>query len=358
MDEFNGKTVDIDLERAKRTTKKVVPAVVIVLILVALVMNSIYMIDEKEQGIILRFGTVSTVETNPGLHLKIPFAETVEKVDVNKVYNMNYGFRLLSEGSGYAEPTYDENNMDAIEEASIIVDAANNNASIALMELIIQYRVTNPVDYMYKVEDLEGTLRLALEDVVRSTVQSYTLDQAKTEKELIDQDIKPKLQKKMNDYEAGIEIYLVGTQQVAFLPNVEQAYQQKENANQYKNAKQEDAERYYNTVIPQANAEAKQLVEEASAYKAGVVAEANASVANFNALFEEYQNYPNILLEQYYIEAMNTFITNNNVVLDLTGDGDIYKFYNFDENEVVKESITQDANSQSGTTPDPAETQE
>ena len=223
------------------------------------------------------------------------------------------------------------------------MDAANNNASIALIELIIQYKIADPVDFLFRVDDVTGTLRLALEDVIRTSVQGYTLDQAKTQKELIDQDILPALQKKMDDYSSGIEIVLVGTQNVQFLPNVEGAYQQKENANQYKNGKVEDAQRYYNTVIPQAQAEAKQLEEEAYAYRAQTIANANAAVAEFNALYDEYLNNPGILKEKYYIESMTWFLQHNTIVVDSTSNGEIYKFYNFDQNEVVKEALTSDS---------------
>ncbi|MDA3845698.1 MAG: FtsH protease activity modulator HflK [Vallitaleaceae bacterium] len=336
MDEFNGKTVDIEMERIKKIIKKFAGPIIVIALLLVVLFNTVYILEDKEDGVVLRFGEFYDTVEPAGLHVKIPFVDVVNKVDVNIIYNMEYGYRITSEGTEYSEPV----STTIPEESSIIVDAANNNASIALIELIIQYRVVNPVDFLFKVEDVEGTLRLALEDVIRNSVQSYTLDQAKTQKDLIDEDIKPALQKKMDDYESGIEITLVGTQNVQFLPNVETAYQQKENANQYKNAKQEDAERYRNTVIPQAEAEATQLVQSATGYKATVIANANASVAEFNALYEEYVNYPEIFKETYFIDSMTSFITNNTLVVDLTSAGDIYKFYNFDQNEVVKESVT------------------
>lgn len=340
MNEFNGNTVDVEIEKAKKFAKKFVPGVIIVVVLAVLLLNSIYIIKDNQNGVVLRFGKVSKVEEVSGPHLKVPFVDEVRKVDVQKIYNMEYGFRTAIGATEQSGPIYDE--ID--DEKTIIVDAANNNASIALIQLIIQYKISDPKDFLFKVADVEGTLRLALEDVVRTSVQSYTLDQAKTQKELIDKDIKPALQKRMNDYESGIEILLVGTQNVNFLPNVETAYQQKENANQYKQSKQEEAQRYYNTIKPQYEAEMKQIEEDAYAYKAKTIANANAAVAQFNALYEEYLNNPEILKEKYYIEAMTGFLTNNKIVVDTTVDSDIYKFYNFDNNEMVKEQVISDVN--------------
>ncbi|MBC7959621.1 MAG: FtsH protease activity modulator HflK [Vallitaleaceae bacterium] len=335
-DPFNpGKVVDIDTQKLEKTLKKVVPTVVVLIFLAILLFNSIYVIQNGQNGVVLRFGKMSTVVTQAGPHFKIPLVDKVSVVDVKNIHNMEYGFRTTQAGTGTSTAVY----QSVPEESTVIVDGANNNASIALIELIIQYKITNPVDYLFNVEDVEGTMRLALEDAVRTSLQSFTLDEAKTQKELIDAAVKPSLQKKMDEYGAGIEIVIVAAQNVKFLPNVETAYQAKENANQYKNGKQEDAERYYNTVIPQAEAEATQLVESAHAYKAETIAAANAGVAQFNALYSEYINNPTILKEKYYIEALTTFLKNNNVVIDATETGDMNKFYNLNQSDLAKEKI-------------------
>lgn len=328
--------IDLDMKKMKNRIFTIVPIVIVLLILLVALLNSFYILQDRENGVILRFGKVHQVVAKPGLNFKVPMLDEVRKVDVRTIYNMEYGFRTTVEGNEVSQAVYEKDTN----EATVIVDGANNNASIALLELIIQYKVSDPVDYLFKVDDVPGTLRLALEDVVRTSVQSLTLDEAKTQKERIDEIVLPELQKKMNDYQAGIEIVLVGTQNVQFLPNVETAYQQKENANQYKNGKKEDAEKYNNTVIPQANAEATKLIEDANAYKAETLAEARASVAQFNALYTEYLNNPDILKEKYYIDAMTQFLANNKIVVDGASQNEIYKFYNFDEN-AVKQSIVE-----------------
>lgn len=327
--------IDINLEKIKGSARKIVAIAVTVIIALILLLNSFYVLENKENGVILRFGKITNVVSDAGLHFKIPLIEQVKKVDVKTVYSMEYGYRTIKKGTEYSQPVYE----DEEDEATVIVDAANNNASIALINIMVQYKKADAEKYLFNVDDVEGTLRLALEDSVRTVLQSFTLDDAKTRKEDIDKEIRPILQKKMDDYLSGIEITSVRTQNVEFMPNVENAYQQKENANQYKNGKQEEADKYLNTVIPQAEAEAAKLREEASGYKAERLANARAAVAEFNALYEEYKNNPNVLKEKYYIEAMSVFLKNNKVVVDLSANGDIYKFYNFDENNLVKEQI-------------------
>jgi len=337
--EFNNqdndnKVIDIDMKKMQKMIFRIVPAVIFILILVFGALNSFYLLQDKENGVVLRFGKEHAVVTTPGLNFKVPFMDTVEKVDVSSIYSMEYGYRTGVAGSTTNEAEY----VEVPIESAVIVDGANNNASIGLIELIIQYRVSNPVDYLFKVDDVEGTLRLALEDSVRTSVQSLSLDEAKTQKARIDELVLPELQQKMDDYESGLEIILVATQNVQFLESVENAYQQKENANQYKNGKKEDAEKYNNTVIPQANAEATRLVENANAYQFETVANAKAAVASFNALYQEYLNNKNVLKENFYIDAMTEFLKNNKIVVDGTKSGEIYKFYNFDDN-AIKEDI-------------------
>jgi membrane protease subunit HflK len=320
--------IDIDVEKLKKRTSVIGPFVLIIVIIAILFTGSIYTLDTKEDGVIVRLGKVTNVVEEAGLHFKVPLIDRVRKVNVETVYNMEYGFRTIQEGTEYSEPVYQE----VPAESNVIVDGANNNASIAIMELIIQYKVEDPVNFLFKVDDVEGTLRLALEDVVRSSVQSYTLNQAKTEKEAISQSILPALQKKIRDYDTGIEITKVSAQNVQFLPSVEEAYQQKENANQYKNGKLEDGEKYENTVVPQAQAEAQTIVQEANAYAATVKAAAKADVAQFLALYEEYQNSPEILKERYYLEAMREFLTSNEIVIDLTENQNFLKLFDMQGN--------------------------
>jgi len=264
-----------------------------------------------------------------GIHLKLPLVDRVYIVDVEKISNMEYGFRTTTSGTESRQADYDK----VTEESNVIVDGANNNASIALIELIIQYKVKNPVDYLFKVEDVEGTLRLALEDVVRSSVQSFTIDGVKTQKEAIDAEILPELQRKIDEYNTGLEIVLVGTQNIQFLPSVEEAYQQKENANQYKNGKIEEGEKYGNQVVPQAEAEARAIVENANGYAATVKAAAKADVAQFIALYEEYQNNPEILKERYYLDSMREFMTSNEIVIDMTENQNFLKLFDMQANK-------------------------
>lgn len=329
-DNFNNQdnnVIDIDVQKIKDRSLKIIPFVVVLLLIGLFVTNGVYQLDAKEDGVILRLGKLYKVEEEAGLHFKIPLVDQVRKVNVETIYKMEYGFRTVQEGTEYSEPVYQE----VEEESNVIVDGANNNASIAIIELIVQYKVEDPFNFLYKVDDVQGTLRLALEDVIRSKVQAFTLEEAKTQKEAIDAEILPALQKKIEGYNTGLKITKVSTQNVEFLPSVEEAFQQRENANQYKNGKVEDGEKYENTIVPQAQAEAEAIVQEANAYAATVKSAAKAEVAQFLALYEEYSKNEDILKEKYYLDAMREFLGNNEIVVDFTDSDSLLKLFNMDQ---------------------------
>lgn len=338
-DNFNSNkedVINVNFNKLKKNAKKSVTLVVIVVILVFVGFNSVYMLDNRESAVVLRFGQVQQVVSKAGLHVKVPIADTIRKVPTGKVYKMEYGFKTTQSGTKNASPEYSA----ADTEARVIVDGSNNNASLIMLSLIIQYKIDDPRNYLFKVDDVEGTLRLALEDVVRNSYQTFTLDDARTNKEIIDDEILPELQQKLRNYEAGLKIMTVETQNVKLLDAVEEAYREKENANQYMKGKLEEAEKYNNTIIPRAQAEAQQLEEEAFGYKAEVIANAKAGVAQYEALYEEYKINPLIVKEKYYVESMKDFITNNNIVVDITNDSDIYKFYNLENDDFIKQQVS------------------
>ncbi|MFZ5351599.1 MAG: FtsH protease activity modulator HflK [Bacillota bacterium] len=309
------------------------------ILLIVLLLGSVYKLNTGWNGVVLRFGKMEAIVTQPGFHFKLPIIDTIEKVNVSQIHKLEYGYSTIVEGTDKSEPQYSDNN----EEAMVIVDAKSNNSSVVLINLVVRYKVDNPENYLFKVDDLEGTMRLALEDVIRNTVQVFSLNEALTNKGAIDSEILPELQKKLNEYEAGVKIVEVKTQNTMLLPEVNKAYEAVEEANQYKNGKIQEAIQMRNTIIPQAEAEYTKLIEEAKGYKAKVMANAKASVAEFEALYFEYQKNPAIVKEKYYVEAMKEFVANNDIVIDMSKGG-IYKFYNMQNDQELKKQLVDEKN--------------
>lgn len=308
------------IRRAAPLLRKGLPVLILVLAILIGV-SSVYKVDTGQAIVITRFGRVARVEEQAGINFKIPLVERAYSVSLEKRYKIEYGFRTMSEG--------DYTDVEA--EQTVIVEAVGNNSSLVLTELTVEYQVEDPVNYLFQVEDPEHAIQLILEDTLRNVMQSVTLDEALTDKATIDSLIRPQIQTKLNAYESGIRIIEVKTQNTSLLPSVDTAYREIERANQYRNSRIEEAQKYDNTIVPQAEAEAFQLIEDAKGYKASTVADAKAKVAQFSALLAEYRRNPDLVREKIYTESMRSFLQNNRVVIDTTGDGSVYKFYNMDE---------------------------
>lgn len=303
----------------------------LLLIAALLVLTSIYKLDTGTVGVITRFGAIQSINEQAGIHFKVPFIDKVQIVDVQTIHKMEYGFRTAEPGTTQVNPMY----LDQDIEEQVIIEAERNNASIILLNLIVRFQIEDPVKYLYEVDDLEGTMRLALEDAVRSTLPRFTIDEALENKELIDEAILPKLQRKLDKYDSGIKIVQVTTQNVSLLPAVEETRQQVEEANQYKQGREEEAQKYNNTVIPRAQAEATKLLEDAKGFQAEVVASANADVSEFDALYSQYVINPEIVKEKYYIEAMEEVLKNNSLVIDQTDNSNFLKFYDVNKKQSI-----------------------
>ncbi len=320
-------TVSLDRLRLEKAIRKRLSLIVIVVLVVLVALTSVYKVDTGQAVVITRFGRVDRVEQNAGINFKLPLIEQANRVSLQRRYKIEYGYREMAPGTSQAPGAYRE----IPEEQTVIVEAVGNNSSLVLTELTVEYQVVDPVQYLYKVDDLEYTIRLVLEDTLRNVLQSVTLNEALTDKETIDAEIRPEIQRVLNSYEAGITIIEVKTQNTSLLPSVDVAYREVERANQYRNSRIEEAQKYRNTIVPQAEAEATQLIEDARGYLATTIANANAAVAQFTAVYNEYAKNPDVIREKIYTESMREFLHNNNIVIDTTSGSGIYKFYNMED---------------------------
>lgn len=335
----HAETIDIGRERIKKAIndfKKKTLNVLGLIFLIIILFNSFYILNEGNESVIFRFDKAVRVEKTSGIKFKIPIIEKVKTVNVQEQNVIEYGFRTKKAGNEFSSASYERNK----EEEEVIVEAVGDNSSLILIDVVAKYKVENPINFLTKVDDLEGTIRIAFEETVREIIPSYTVDEVlKIKKEEIGRKIRNNLQEKLEKYEAGV--YLVSTkiQNAYLLEKVNAAREEIEKANQYKKSKEEESQKYENSVIPRANAEANKILEEAKGYKAETIADARAETAEYNAIYDEYIKNPSVTKEKYYIQTMKKFIENNNIIIDGTENGSIHKFFNIDENAIKKEII-------------------
>ena len=266
------------------------------MILFIWVLSGLYQIDDSERGVELRFGAYSQT-TMPGLKWHIPWPfETVEVVNVNVVNRFKQQTTML---------TSDEN--------------------IVVVDLVVQYRRANAVDYLFNVRDAEATLGEVSEGAIREVAGKSNLDfiltEGRTETALLTQEL---IQETLDSYGTGIVVTKVNLQDANFPLQVEAAVQDAIKAREDEVRIAFEAEAYANDVVPKARGEAAKMILEAEAYREMVIADAEGEAARFDKLLVEYKKAPKVTRERLYIEAIETVYGNSNkVLLDSEASGNL-----------------------------------
>lgn len=304
-------------------SKKFLLLIPIILILAAAVMSSYYTLDNAEEAVIERFGKLHRVNTEAGLHFKIPFVDEIFIVNTNEIISLQYGYRPESAPTATESATYQN-----VESEAIVLTSGSYLINIGA---VIQFRITDPAAYIYNVDDQEGTIRLAFESVLRSNIQNQDLDNALINKDSIAKEIIPDLSRKLSAYDLGISIAEVRLTDVLLPEDVQYAYDDVNIASNEKDSYRSQAEKYSNEMLPKARAEAYQMIQQAESYKAEKVAQAKGDVVNFNQVYEKYVLSQDVTKTRLYIETMEKIlsIAKEKYIIDLNGD-DVLKFLPLD----------------------------
>ncbi|MDE7259289.1 MAG: FtsH protease activity modulator HflK [Lachnospiraceae bacterium] len=275
--------------------KSIAKIAVVIVILLVLVSESYYSIQEEEQAVVCTFGSPKAV-TTPGLHFKIPFIQTVTKVNTTI-----QGFSIGYHSTG--------------EEADALMITSDYN--FIFVDFYAEYRVTDPVKALYASQDPELVLKNIAQNCIRTTIGSYSVDSVLTTgKNEIQSNIKQMILDKLENYDIGIQLVNI-TIQDATPPTaeVENAFKEVETAKQGKETALNNANKYRNEQIPGAEAEADKILQDAEATKQERINEANGQVARFNSMYQEYVKYPDVTKKRMFYEAMEDVLPEIKVII-------------------------------------------
>lgn len=307
----------------KERGKSVIRIIVVIVILFILVGESYYSIQEEEQAVVCTFGSPKAV-TAPGLHFKIPFIQTVDKVNTT-IQGFSIGYH--SEGE---------------EDDAMMITSDYN---FIFVDFYAEYRVTDPVKALYASQNPEEILKNIAQNCIRTTIGSYSVDSVLTTgKNEIQSNIKQMILDKLEDYDIGIQLVNI-TIQDATPPTaeVENAFKEVETAKQGKETALNNANKYRNEQIPNAEAEADKILQDADATKQERINEANGQAARFNSMYQEYAKYPEVTKKRMFYEAMENILPDVKVIIQ-SKDGSTNTILPLDS------FVTEDASSVSGQT--------
>jgi modulator of FtsH protease HflK len=283
-----------------------IPAGALRLVLIAaglllLVVTGYYQVEPDEVGVVQRFGRyVRTAE--PGPHVKLPLAERVTKVPVQRQLKMEFGFRTLraAQRSEFAAPTAETQG-----EAVMLTGDLN----VAVVEWIVQFRIKDARAYLFHVRDVPETFRNMSEAAMRQVVGDHSVDEVLTiGRESIAQQAKEELQRLCNLYGIGIEVQQLVLQDVNPPDAVKPAFNEVNQAIQEKERAINEAWADYNKVVPRAKGEAEQAVRAAEGYALERVNNAQGDAHRFEAFYAEYRKAPAVTRKRIYLETMATLI--------------------------------------------------
>jgi membrane protease subunit HflK len=277
-------------------------------LLVIVLWSSIFQISTEEVGVITRFGEyVRQVE--PGLNFKVPLAEDVYKVPVERQQKLEFGFRTSRAGINtqyrQSSSTKDESLM------------LTGDLNLAEVQWVVQYRVDNAYNNLFEVRNPQNTLRTLSEAAMRQIVGDRTVNEVLTVgRTEIGSKSQELIQKICREYSLGIKIEQVVLQDVNPPEPVKAAFNAVNEAQQEKETLINQAKSEYNKVIPKARGQAEETIQQAEGYAAERVNNADGEAARFTALYNEFIKAPEVTKRRVYLETMSSVIPKiGNVVI-------------------------------------------
>ena len=284
-----------------------------ILFLAILLWLSIFQVSTEEVGVITRFGKyVRTVE--PGLNMKIPFAEVVYKVPVERQQKLEFGFRTTKAGVNSEYSRSGETKGESL--------MLTGDLNLAEVEWVVQYRVNDAYKYLFKVRNPENTLRDISEAAMRQIVGDRTVNEVLTVgRAEISNRLEELIQHICIEYSMGIKIEQVVLQDINPPEPVKAAFNAVNEAQQEKETLINQAKSEYNKVIPKASGQAEETIQMAEGYATERVNNAKGEVARFKALYNEFVKAPEVTKRRIYLETMSSVIPKlgNIIITDQKG---------------------------------------
>ena len=300
-DKFN--VIDLNRLRMPNAPGRLVVGGVVAVVLLLAVLNTLYQVQPEEVGVVLRFGE-EVRTTDPGLRAKLPFVEQVLKVPVQRQLKQEFGFRTAETG---VRTQFVPQETRFADEAVMLTGDLN----VAVVEWIVQYRVSDPGDFLFKVRNPEDTFRDMNEAVMREVVGDRTVTEVVTiGRQEVEAQVKEQLQDLTDQYEMGIAIDQVVLQDVNPPDPVKPSWDEVSQAQQQRDQMVNEALAEYNRVIPRARGEAQQAILQAEGYALDRVNRSQGDSMRFTALYDAYRRAPNVTRQRMYLETMQRILPN------------------------------------------------
>ncbi len=305
-----GEDLNMRTIQVPRPQGRIVALVVVAIVAFVVISSSFYTVDPEEIGVVMRFGKFVR-DTDPGLHFKLPAGiETVEKVPIQRQKKVEFGFRTREPGirTQYTTAGFTDESL-----------MLTGDLNAAVVDWVVQYRITDPFMYLFKVRDVDNTFRAMTEAVMRKVVGDRTVNEVLTigRQEVADL-IEVQLQELCEQYEIGIKVDQVVLQDVNPPDPVKPSFNEVNEAQQEREKLINEAQSEYNRVIPRALGEAQQTIQVAEGYALDRVNRAEGEANRFASIFDAYRLSPEVTRKRIYLETMGEVLpkVKNKIIVD------------------------------------------
>jgi membrane protease subunit HflK len=287
---------EIEIPNLPNVPRKTVITVLIVIGLLLLAFTSYYQVEPEEEAVVLRFGQYTGETKKPGPQFRIPIIDQVYKVPVNRQLKEEFGFRTAQAG---VRTSYERRAF--LDESLMLTGDLN----VVNVEWIVQYRISDPYLFLFKVRNVRDTFRDLAEAVTRAIIGDNSVDEVLTiGRERIASEAKLKLQELCDLFETGIKVEQFVFQDVNPPEKVKASFNEVNESIQEKERLINEAWSEYNRAVPRARGEAEQMIRGAEGYALERVNNAQGETARFRALYDEYRKAPEVTKRRLYLETL------------------------------------------------------
>jgi len=272
--------------------------IIIAIVVIGLIIyNSIYTVQPEERAVVKRFGEVISI-SDPGLHFKVPFGvDSVQFVATERVLKQEFGFRTANttQRTQYSDQDFPDESL-----------MLSGDLNIIDVEWVVQYRISDPMKFLYSMREPTGTLRDISESVMRRAVGNRLGSEVLTTGRVeISNLVREETQKAMELYQTGIQVVTVELQDVVPPQAVQPAFNEVNEARQERERMINEATKQANQEIPRARGNANRVISQSEGYATERVNQALGETARFRSILGEYQTAPEVTRTRMYLEAIN-----------------------------------------------------
>ncbi len=310
QDNFSGMNINVPPQLKK--LGKNIRYIILAALVIVVALSSFFTVNPEEVGMIMRFGEF-TRTAQPGLNFKAPFIEEVRYVPIQRQLKHEFGYRTTSAGvrSNYQKEGYRNESL-----------MLTGDLNLADVEWVVQYRVTDPYNFLFKIRNPEQTLRDMSESAMRQIVGDRTVNEVLTVgRAEVTRESQKLIQALADEYESGIRIEQVVLQDINPPDPVKASFNAVNEAQQEKETLINQAKSEYNKVVPRARGEAEETIQRAEGYAINRINRAEGEASRFNQLYGEYVKAPEVTKRRIYLETLENILPDigNKIVTDQNG---------------------------------------